>query len=678
MAFLAPLFLLGLLAAAIPIAIHLIRKEKPPKVSFSTLRFFKTTTRKQFLFQRLQQLLLMLLRALALGLLAFAFARPFINQTLSGWADIAPRSVMILVDTSMSMRYADYLDSAKRKAKAVIAELRPGDEVGIILFGETTSSIHGLSTDFDSVRAIIDGIDVDTFMATRFFPALRMADEILAEGRFDDKSIVMISDFHANGMKEFDRDWKLKPGVGLVMENVRRDDSVNLTITGVKSPTYIREGADNEDLFVRVRSFGGLRKESANIIVSIDNREQLRRTISLKDQSETVVNFPVNFDGEGSHLGKISVADEGFGLDNDFYFSVDVLPKIRVLMVNGEASNNWFDDEGHWFRLAVSGDKQSPFTITSTTSDDFSPRQLQRADVVVLLNAGDLSTNQSEALSAFVEQGGSILFAPGDRVQAGSFNRQFSTISPASLLSADRKRGNDYLLIADVETRHPILRPLEIDWDVRFEGHWSLKATEGAEVLMRFDNGAPALIERQVGDGRTLMFASTLDVEWNNMPLQNMYLPFLHEMLKHLAHTEEKKPSYLVGEKIELNDSFATNTRLLDPEGLTLALQEGDSRLTLNRPGVYTRVQVDEQGAEGKFYYAVNTPVEESDFSTVSPSDILDEVLNPETRPTQSAAVRSQLLKEELEKPQRLWWWLLLVVAALLIAESTVANRTYR
>jgi len=597
---------------------------------------------------------------------------------LSGWADIAPRSVMILLDTSMSMAYDGYLDKAKQKAKEVLTELSPGDEAGLILFSDSTSNVLGLSSDFDNLRAVIDNVSSENYSTTRFFPPLRMADEILNEGKFDDKSIVMISDFHANGMQDFDGDWKLKPGVGLVMENIRRKDSVNLAITGVKAPAFIREGAEQEELFVRVRSFGSIHQDAANIVVTIDDKEQLRREISLKDQSETVVNLPIAFEAEGSHLGKISVADTNFTPDNDFYFSVDVLPKIRVLMVNGEASNNWYDDEGHWFRLAVAGDKQSPFALTATTSRNFTPRQLQTTDVVVLLNAGDLTGTQGSAIASFVKAGGSVLFAPGDRVQAGNFNQQFSDVSPANLLSADQLRGNEYLLIADVETRHPILRPLEIDWDARFEGSWRVKPAEDAEVLMRFDNGSPALVERKAGAGRSLLFASTLDVEWNNMPLQNMYLPFLHEMLKHLAHTEEKKPSYLVGEKIELTDSFATNTELLDPLGKTVALQEGDSHLTFSRPGVYTRLRTNEDGGIDKFFYAVNTPIEESDFTTLAPADILDEVLNPETKPTQSAAVRTQLLKEELEKPQRLWWWILLAVGLLLVSESVVANRTYR
>lgn len=678
MAFLAPIFLLGLLAAAIPIAIHLIRKEKPPKVPFSTLRFFKTTSRKQFLFQRLQQLLLMLLRAAVLGFIAFAFARPFVNESLSGFANVAPRSVMVLLDNSMSMRYDDYADRAQEKVEDIINELRPGDEAGLIVFSENVVDVVGLTGEFDSLRTGLSQLNEESFGTTRYFPPLRLADEILAEGKFEEKTIYLVSDFYANGMNEFDGDWKLRPGVGLVTENIRREDSVNLAVSGVKAPAFIRDGAEQDELFVRVRSFGGDRRESADVTVSVDGQEQLSRSINLSDQSETVVNVPVTFVGEGSHLGKITVADGGFSVDNDFYFSVDVLPKISVVMVNGEASNNWYDDEGHWFRLAVSSDEQSPFAISSTTTNGFATRHLRDADVVVLLNAGNLNNNQSRAIQTFIEEGGSVLFAPGDRVQASTFNRQFAAISPATLVSSDIFRGNDYLLIADVEMRHPILRPLEIDWGARFEGHWELKPDETSEVLMRFDNGSPALVERKVGNGRTLMFASSLDMEWNNLPLQNMYLPFLHEMLKHLAHSEEKKPSYLIGEKLNLTDILDANSQLLDPNGNAVSLQEGDTQLTLSIPGVYTRIKTTEQGEKQQFYYAVNTPLEESDFKTVSPADILDEVLNPETKPTQSAEVRTQLMKEELEKPQRLWWWILALVIALLITETVFSNRTYR
>src|SRR5690606_17294753 len=126
MSFLAPLFLFGLLAAAIPLAIHLIRRDKPPRVAFSTLRFFQKTSRKQFLFQKMQQWLLLLLRTLAIVLLVFAFARPFFSEQLSRWADLAPRSVVVLIDNSMSMAYADTFGSAKARAREILSDLNPG------------------------------------------------------------------------------------------------------------------------------------------------------------------------------------------------------------------------------------------------------------------------------------------------------------------------------------------------------------------------------------------------------------------------------------------------------------------------------------------------------------------------------------------------------------------------
>ncbi|GAB1267105.1 BatA domain-containing protein [Aurantivibrio infirmus] len=673
MAFLAPLFLFGLFAVLIPLAIHLIRRDKPPKVVFSTLRFFKKTTRKQFLFQKFQQWLLMLLRALAVCLIAFAFARPFMNESLSGWANLAPRSVVVLVDVSMSMGYEDNLDKAKQNAKRLVNSLAPGDEASIILFSETAETVHGLTGDLASLTVAIDGVNSTSFQGTRYFPAIRLADEVLADSQFDRKEIVLISDFQENGMVDFDENWKLKPGVDFVTDDVSEKSTSNLAITGVKSPAYLRGENQQEELFVRVRSMGSVRQNRAEIIVSIDDKEQLRKVVDLQDQSESVVSVPITFSDAGSHVGKISVLDSRFTLDNDFYFTVDVLPKIKVLVVNGESSNNWFDDESHWFELAVNSAQESPFEVTDIEQAQLSQRQLDEHNVVVLLNTGELSNRQANALTSYVEQGGSILFAPGDRVQAGEFNRQFASISPATIIDRGNLSANDYLLIADVEKRHPILRPLEVDWSVRFDGHWATKPDESADVLMRFDNSSPTLIERQVGKGRTILFASSLDMEWNNLPLQGMYLPFVHEILKYLAHTPEKKPSYVVGEKVTLPDSIPTSANVLDPFGARVALKEGDTGFNLSKPGVY------KQSQDGQdIFYAVNRPIEESNFTSIDPADILDKVINPETTPTQSAAVRDQLKKAELEKPQRFWWWLLLVVGLLLLVESFVANRTHR
>ena len=143
-------FLIGLLAALIPVAIHLIRREKPPKVMFSTIRFLKKTSKKLVLFQHLQQIALLLLRAAVIVLLVLAFARPLFNQSVARLLDADPQSAVILLDLSMSMRWQDNFDQAKAEALAVVDRLSGGDELGLIAFSGAAEVVRELDTEVGS------------------------------------------------------------------------------------------------------------------------------------------------------------------------------------------------------------------------------------------------------------------------------------------------------------------------------------------------------------------------------------------------------------------------------------------------------------------------------------------------------------------------------------------------
>ncbi|MGI1679908.1 MAG: BatA and WFA domain-containing protein [Cellvibrionaceae bacterium] len=751
MSLLAPIFLLGLLAALIPIAIHLIRKDTPPQVVFSTLRFFEQTTRKQFFFQNFQQWLLLFLRALVICLLAFAFARPFFGQSVSSLADIAPRSVAIAVDVSMSMGYDDYFEKTKSKAESVIDELNQGDEATLLLFADDVKKVYGPTTDLESIKNTIQDLKTLTYNTTRFLPPLRVANELLKEGRFEEKAIFLLSDFQSTGMEDFDTSYKLDPGIELFMEaapynsnSTDKNETKNLTITGVRAPTFVRstfnsgdaddqEKIEPQNIFVRVRSVGNVKVNQSSLTVTIDDEEVATVPVDLTEKSEQIVTVPVTFSSMGTHIGKITLDkdekdEDDFENDNSAFFTVDVLPQLNVLVLNGEASKNWYNDESHWFKLALesnelsnqlSGEggegagsnnnskaKSSPFAVTVVDTDIINTqktaestlinKQLSSADVVVLLNTSNMPSAVNRALNDYVESGGSVLIALGDRVRAGDFNDQISSFSPATLVERQLFSNNEYLLIADIKNRHPILQPIDIDWTARFDGYWSMKPTDNAEVLMSFDNGAPALIEKQVGKGRALIFGSSLDVEWNNFPLQSTYLPFVHETLKYLAKMPDKKSFYNIGERIilidnnngfetsELKDPFGNKITSFSEERLGNQIENSSPSFLAEIPGIYEQTLARSEADNGvnsastSIYYAVNNPVEESNLNTVPPGDILDSVLNPETTPTQSAAVRSQILKAELEKPQRLWWWILLAVFVLLVVESVVANRAHR
>ncbi|MBQ14960.1 MAG: hypothetical protein CMQ17_11270 [Gammaproteobacteria bacterium] len=674
MVFLSPLFLFGLLAAALPIAIHLIRKEKPPKMMFSTIRFLKKTSKKLILFQQIQQWLLLLLRAVVIMLLVIAFARPLVDQSVSRLLDVEPQSVVILLDNSMSMRYGESFVDAKAAAVEILDDLSPGDEAALVLFSNSAETVRELTTDVDSLRSFVEGIGQPGYGTTRYMPNLRLADQLLESSRFENRAVYMISDYQEEGLDGSDDNWKLAPGVGFTGIDVGSEESTNLVLTDVRSPETLLEDSAEQQILVRVRSSGTVHVSQGEVTLGIDGNLVDRVPVDLADQSEQVVDLTAVFDTEGTHVGEVTLNGDSFAVDNKFYFTVDVLPKIRVLVVNGEASDDWFDDEGHWFGLAVSSAAESPFTLESVEPAALSAASLRQNDVAVLLNVGDLSGSQAAAVSSYVESGGALLIAPGDRVDADRFNQQFSEISPASLQFQESSGRDDYLVIADFNRRHPILRPLEADWSVRFQGHWTMTPDAEADVLMQFDNSEPALVERSVGEGKVILFASTMDLEWNNLPLQALFLPFVHETLRHLVQPPTKQRAYQIGDTFSVVLDGQTNeVQAQGPDGNALEFIDENFVVNAATPGLI-RATVD--GVPQT--YAVNVIPEESRFAKTAVSNLYDTIINPDTEPFQSQAVRTAQLIEELERPQRIWWWILSLVMLLLVAEVLVANRTYR
>ncbi len=673
MVFLTPLFLIGLLAALIPVAIHLIRREKPPKVMFSTIRFLKKTSKKLVLFQHLQQIALLLLRAAVIVLLVLAFARPLFNQSVARLLDADPQSAVILLDLSMSMRWQDNFDQAKAEALAVVDRLSGGDELGLIAFSGAAEVVRELDTEDGQLRELIESIGEPGFGSTRYYPNLRLADQMLEDSRYENRAIYLISDFQEVGLQGADESWKLAPGVALYLIDVGSADSENLVLTDVRSPEQLLEDSAQQQILARVRSTGTQYLGSGEVSLSLNGQMVDRRPVDLTDRSEQVVTFAVDFEAEGDYVGEIRIAGDDFADDNAYYFTVDVLPKINVLLVNGEASDNWFDDEGHWFGLAVSSTDSSPFSLQTIDPAELSAAAMRQSDVVALLNVGELTSSQAAALGEYVVNGGSLLIAPGDRVDERAFNQQLGEISPARLEQVGLLGRDDYLVIADYDRRHPILRPLGSDWSARFQGHWRLTPSEDAKVLMQFDNTEAALVENDVGEGKVLLFASSLDLEWNNLALQGLFLPFVHETLRHLVRSEAGQSAYEIGDSINLAQFVSdADVAVQDANGRSVSL-EANNLQRATSPGLFTATS----GAVSR-RYAVNILPEESNFTRVATSTLYDAVVNPDTSPLQSREAQTAQLIEELENPQRLWWWILTLVMVLLLVEVLVANRTYR
>lgn len=644
MVFLAPLFLFGLLAALIPIAIHLIRRERPPKVVFGSIRFLKNTPKKLILFQHLQQWALLLLRALLISLLVFAFARPLLNQSLAKLLDADPQSAVLVIDSTLSMRYRGVFAAAIAEANDFMDNLGPGDEVAIVVLSERATVLTDFTDEPAALRRALDSLIEPSFGASSIRAGLALADEMLATTTFENRSITLLSDFQATGADGLEGSWKLAPGVAFTPIDVGVEETQNLTVVDVRVPAILIDGLQANPVLARIRSSGSMPIERAEVSLLIDGEVIERAAVELTDVSEKVVEFAYIMEGNGERAIEVRVQGDDFVEDNSRYAAVTIEPKVDVLVVNGEASSDWFDDEAHWFELASGSGLASPFSVTSTVPNRLTPALIQSAEVVVLLNVGDLSLQQSRVLADFVRVGGGLLVAPGDQTSAAGST--LDSILPGRLVGSQRLRIGDYRIIADFDRRHPLFAKLPVEWSSRFQRVWTLEPNENAATLMRFDDASPALLDANVGAGRVLLTAMPLDSEWGDFPLQPLYLPFVHESLNYLAARLSEPGSYIIGD-----------SEVADYTGVGLTRLERATRSQ---------------------WVAVNSDTGESVLARVSPESIFDAVINPENTTLAPREVRTAQRMVELESPQRLWWWILSLILLLLLAETLISNRTYR
>src|SRR5262245_32527315 len=197
MNFLTPLFFLGAAAIAAPILVHLVRRTRAPRVEFPTLYFVRQVPQRTIRRRTLHNVLLLILRSLAILLIVIAFSRPFFRSGSSAKTTAGAGATIVLIDTSLSMRRDQLFAEAQRQAETAIDDARNDAQVALIAFDKRYSVINRFSTDKTRLRLGVRSLNAG-WDGTDYEQALRGAEALLAELKIGGaKKIVMISDFQA-------------------------------------------------------------------------------------------------------------------------------------------------------------------------------------------------------------------------------------------------------------------------------------------------------------------------------------------------------------------------------------------------------------------------------------------------------------------------------------------------
>ncbi len=666
--FLNPSFLWGLPVVSIPILIHLLSRRRPVTSQFSTVRFIQlasTTIVRRF---KLKQLILLILRSLILLLLTLLFARPVVRRMpLFAQAEGVSRSTVILIDNSYSMGYVEEGESrfalAKKAARRILKMIKRSDRAALFLISDEVKPLVSYFT--DDRQILLERLEEGTlsFRPTNLLPGISQAYKILKESGSPNREIILITDLGINGwqgidgksIKEFD------PEVKFIIIDLNRESLSNVAVSKVDCRRLTI--GETSQISAKIRNYS--KEKISRLFVSVylepQSKFQIGREtgekvgqgfIDLKGGREVSKDFFYNFPGEGTYLGKVEIQEDSLPSDDRFYFKTEALEKIKVLLIDGHPGISSFSSETFYLRLSLSPTTsevstiQSPLVVKVVTPDGFPQEKLDDFSVIFLANVGKVTSSLRERLTSFVREGGGVVFSLGDNVNAKEYNLGFGNLLPAKLIEVKGKsKGKGEFAAIDFQDfTHPILQVFAEGKEgdltrASFYQYFATQVKPSAKVVVAVEGDLPLLIEGGLpypGAGKVLLFTSTFDRDWNNLPAKPVFLPLIQQMVRYLALStlrEEPPGTFLVGQELRYElgpGELPPSVEIIGPQGKkfsVISVQKRDfSGIEfgpVEMPGIYQLSYI----ADGRWnskYLPVNLNIKsnESDLTKMGTKEI--------------------------------------------------------
>jgi hypothetical protein len=513
--------------------------------------------------------------------------------------------------------------------------------------------------------------------ATKFGPALKLAGSILSESALPNKDVVLISDFQRLGWLGAEG-VRLPDGATVTTLSVADGDAANVAVT----PAVLQRSTFDGQERVTVTA-GAINRgpaiASLPIALEVDGHTIQSKSVALADGGSASVTFDPFTPSSKFTRGTVRIPNDRLAADNAFHFVVTPRDRIKVVLAGRSGAR----DGNLYLERALELGETPSFDVVQRTAETVTADDLSSAAVVVL-NDVPVSPAMAERLGTFVENGGGVFMILGPRalwpgVSGGEGPGPRDILPVVAGQPADRTRGTPGRL-GVLEYGHPIFEafraPRSGDFSAaRFYGYRTVQLAPQAQVLARFDDGAPALVERRTGRGKVVAWTSSLDVAWNDLALKPVFLPFVHRVAANLAAYTERPVSLTVGDVLSGQEPGrgTTGRVALTPSGERVPLDESTKGVVqLTEAGFY-EVRTDDRG-DAPLTVASNVDLAESDLTPVDPLDVAAGATG-RAGGGAAAGTNATFTIEEQERAQRVWWYLLFAGLVLLGLETVLSNR---
>ena len=664
--FLYPAFLIGLLAASLPVLIHLLNRRRLQRIRFPAVRFILLSQKRISRSYRLRHWLLLALRTLAIVCLVLLLANPIFQTGAGLFAGGGPVSLVVLLDNSLSMTWSgdgNGFARAKEAARLLVSGLNEGDRAALVPTSLTGKETYRLKSQKDVLSREIDAVEVADG-AANFAAALEKAYEILSEPAAQ-KEIRVITDMGLTGWDRFSIAAlkRVDPSIPVKVIRIGRDrQPLNATIKsvalgtpgiGVNLPLHIE---------ARLTNFGDREIKDMLVQLSIGGQNKEQKLATLPPRGDVTVNFQTRLTQAGANTGQVILKKEGLAGNSVLNFTLDAQEKVRVLVVDGDPQTSLVQSDSFFLSRALnpSGEQGSSlFLPTVILADGLSSAALESYEAVILCNVAALPDAFADQLLAFVRRGGGLLIFGGDKLQPESYNQKLAQAAPAQL--REKKSGTEANSekIARFDADHPALQFLsdsilvESLYSIRVWGY--ARAEARGKPLLALANGDPLVAEQKFGEGKVMLVTTTADRDWTDMPLKTAYLPLIQSLTQYLAGGKRGQldpgievntakqislPAALVGKGLKV-----TNPAKQDQEVPIEAQKDRAVAVVTDnhRAGIY-RLSVPpgasrDAGSPG--LYAVNRPFLESRLEEIGERE-----LQAKLDPVRAEVIPAEALKE--------------------------------
>ncbi len=718
---------------AVPIIIHLLNKQRFKVIEWAAIQFLLKTLQKNSKRLQMRDLILLALRTCAIVFAALALARPTIApgrfSLLGGGGGL--NSVVVL-DNSLSMGCLDGNDTrfsvAKVKAKAVIDQLPKGSGAALVLMSDVAQAeVSEPSHDLGFVAGAIDKAALSDG-GTSLAVALAKAWDILkhVDGA---REIYIFTDMQANAWPSTDdASWKSLAAeiashkdVRLYLADASRAMVDNVSIDRLEPEDELVTSETDTTFIATVRNHASVGSAAAanvevELLVDDGRAGELRKAAStVLDHLDGTqeVRLETRFAEGGRHRVQARIGADHLPADNARYLSVDVIDRVRVLIVDGSSEGGYAGGAG-FIRAALSpgaavdeeGVAKNLIDTTVIAPGALADTALDTYQAVILSDVAELPSSLADGLKAFVASGKGLIIFLGANVKAESYNAQLGEragVLPARLsakpIEFPGENGTKGIGLSTAALTHPIMA-FFADKETqpylaqpRFYQAYTLEvpapptpaagapASDASVVVASFSDGKPALVERALGNGSVLLFAGSADKEWSDFPLRPAFLMVTRRAVQHVVLSRRNSPTVRVHDPIvAILPAKDAGARLAthDPRG-----GAGAIAAVLSPDGRSARAEIPDTPFAG-FYdlaredavlrFAANAPRDESILDTLSPEALRERSAGLEWQLIASESdVGAQVTRGRVGR--EIWPLLLAIVVGCLLAESILAAR---